>query len=285
MPLDLSNAYEADVRYAEGTIRFSICTLMTHKDQYAAMVQSFRSGGFDQNDCEFLYLDNSAANRFDAYQGINIFLQTAKGHHIVICHQDIALLQDGRPELEAAIQRLDGVDPNWAVFGNAGAQDGGAWAIHITDPEGYRSVGGPFPKKVQSLDENFLVVRRSANLSLSRSLSGFHFYGTEICQIAERLGFSAYVVDFHLRHFSSGTFDERFFAQRCAYMETIGPFYAPKWITTVCTNFPLTNSRLLRRLARSRHGINMVKSIFILMRWFRVAIGLETRAAKRKTPR
>jgi hypothetical protein len=154
-PLDLRNANEADLRYAESAIRFSICTLVTDKDQYAAMVQSFRSGGFDQDDCEFLYLDNSAANRFDAYQGINIFLQAAKGQHIVICHQDIALLQDGRPKREAAIQRLDGVDPNWAVFGNAGAQEGGAYAIHITDPEGCRTVGGPFPVKVQSLDEVF----------------------------------------------------------------------------------------------------------------------------------
>jgi hypothetical protein len=285
MPLDLSHAYEADLRYAEDTIRFSICTLMTDKDQYAAMVQSIRSGGFDQNDCEFLYLDNSAANRFDAFEGINIFLQAAKGRHIIICHQDIALLQDGRPELEAAIQRLDSVDPSWAVFGNAGAQEGGDHAIHITDPAGFRHVGGPFPVKVQSLDENFLVIRRSANLAVSRRLSGFHLYGTEICQVAERLGFGAYVVDFHLRHFSSGTFDERFFAQRYAYMQTIGPLYAPKWITTVCTGFPLTNSDLLWRLARSPRGAKLVKSIFVLMRWFKVAIGLETRTAKRSGPR
>jgi hypothetical protein len=138
---------------------------------------------------------------------------------------------------------------------------------------------------VQSLDENFLVVKRSANLAVSRHLSGFHFYGTEICQVAERLGFSAYVVDVHLRHLSAGTFDERFFAQRYAYMEAIGPFYAPKWITTVCTGFPLTKSDRLWRLARSRRGTKMVKAIFILLRWLKVAVGLEARTTKQVASR
>jgi hypothetical protein len=153
--------------------------------------------------------------------------------------------RNGRPELEAVIQRLYAFDPNWAVFGNAGARESGVLAIHITDPDGFRNVGGSFPAKVQSFDENFLVVKRFASLAVSRHLSGFHFYGTEFCQVAERLGFSANVVDVHLRHLSSGTFDVRFFAQRYAYMEAIGPFYAPKWITTVCTGFPLTKSNRL----------------------------------------
>src|SRR6185437_11939746 len=145
MPLSLNDIHEADLAFAAGEIRFSICTLVTNEDQYAVMLKSFRSHGFDQNDCEFLCLDNTAANRFDAYQGLNIFLQAARGQSIIICHQDIALLEDGRPELEAAIRHLERVDPNWAVLGNAGARESGALAIHITDPEGFRSVGGPFP--------------------------------------------------------------------------------------------------------------------------------------------
>jgi hypothetical protein len=285
MPLSLDDIHEADLAYAAGEIRFSICTLVTNQDQYAAMLQSFRSHGFDRNDCEFLCLDNTVANRFDAYQGLNIFLQAARGQYIVICHQDIALLEDGRRELEVVIQKLDSADPNWAVFGNAGARDSGVLAIHITDPEGFRNVGGPFPAIVQSLDENFLVVRRSANLAVSSRLKGFHFYGTEICQVAERLGCSAYVADFHLQHFSSGMLDERFFAQRRAYMETIGPTYASRWNTTVCTGFPLTNSELFWRIARSPSGTRTLRTIFILMRWMKVALGFESRSVKRATPR
>jgi hypothetical protein len=79
MPLARSGSVEADLRYAEPTVRFSICTLVTNEDQYAAMVRSFRSGGFDQSDCEFLYLDNMQSDRFDAYRGINLFLQAALG--------------------------------------------------------------------------------------------------------------------------------------------------------------------------------------------------------------
>ena len=62
----------------------------------------------------------------------------------------------------------------------------------------------PLPQRVSGLDANFLVVRRDANLAASADLKGFHLCGTDICTVARFLGYTAYVVDFHLRHLSSG---------------------------------------------------------------------------------
>ena len=56
---------------------------------------------------------------------------------------------------------------------------------------------GELPAKVHTLDENFIVVRRAANLSLSHDLDGFHLYGTDLCLIADVLGGNRYVIDFH----------------------------------------------------------------------------------------
>ncbi len=56
------------------------------------------------------------------------------------------------------------------------------------------------PIRVGSLDENFIVVKRQANLALSHDMSGFHLYGTDLCIIADILGRTSYVVDFHLCH-------------------------------------------------------------------------------------
>ena len=57
---------------------------------------------------------------------------------------------------------------------------------------------------MSALDKNFLVVRRDANLAVSADLKGFHLHGTDICIVARLLGYTAYVVDFQLRHVSSG---------------------------------------------------------------------------------
>src|SRR5580704_15999128 len=72
-------------------IRYSICTLVTNHAEYAGMMESFIKAGFDPAFCEFLYLDNSTENRFDAFRGYNHFLQHAKGDYIILCHQDILL--------------------------------------------------------------------------------------------------------------------------------------------------------------------------------------------------
>src|SRR5215218_6752210 len=93
----------ADARIATGKIRYSVCTIVTRPKEYSEMVASFRAKGFTAEDCEFLYLDNSEANRFDAFAGYNVFLTASKGENVILCHQDVLLLRDGRAELDAAL--------------------------------------------------------------------------------------------------------------------------------------------------------------------------------------
>src|SRR6476646_5344978 len=63
-------------------VRYSICTLVTKPAQYAELVESFRRGGFT-DDCEYLCIDNSVENRFDAYRGGNLCLAQAQGERII----------------------------------------------------------------------------------------------------------------------------------------------------------------------------------------------------------
>jgi hypothetical protein len=165
----------AEERLAEGRRRYSICTLVTDPERYSDLVSSFIAHGFAPTECEFLYLDNSAGNRFDAYQGVNLFLRVALGDYIIICHQDIELLNDGRDRLDAVIGELDKIEPTWGVFGNAGGLPSGGLARRISDPQAEDDrQGGPFPIPVVSLDENFIVVRADANIAASADLRGFH---------------------------------------------------------------------------------------------------------------
>lgn len=211
--------------------RFSICTMVTNWDQYWTCLGSYKDAAFTQECCEFLVLDNSERNQADAYVALNEFLQAARGEFIILTHQDVTLIDDGAAELEARLSELTAIHPAWGVCGNAGHSANDTPVNFLSHPFRDNHIeGGPFPAKVVSLDENFLVVRRLANLALSRDLSGFHHYGADLCTVADILGWEAYVIGFHLRHHSGGssvsTYDESF--------EAIGRKYEralrPRWV-------------------------------------------------------
>ena len=230
---------------------FSICTLVSQSEQYAAMVETFRAAGFGE-DCEYLAVDNSRGNVFDAFAGYNAFLREARGEHIILVHQDVELAFDRRPVLEQRLCELTAIDPDWGVCGNAGGIALGRNAIRITDPHGADVRMGPFPHRVGTLDENFLVVRRRANLCLSHDLTGYHMYGPDLCVMADVAGYRCYVVDFHLKHLSAGTIDTSFRKGAAAFDRKWARALRSRWVQTSVTEVFLSGSRWLRRLAALR---------------------------------
>jgi hypothetical protein len=241
----------ADPRLASG-VRFSICTLVTDFRQYQAMMRSFARGGFRGSDCEYIHIDNSVTNSTDAYRGLNRFLHAARGDYVILCHQDVELIADDRLKLESVIGELEDYDPSWALAGNSGGMAPGRLAIRISDPHGSDQRTEQLPARVHSLDENFIVVKRCANLSLSRDLSGFHLYGTDICIVAEILGWSAYVVDFHLLHRGAGRRDRTLSESRAALVSKYARAFRARWVATPCEVFFLSGSERLASLLSSR---------------------------------
>ena len=254
--MTIKGSIRADLRWSEESVRYSICTIVTRLDQYEEMIESFRNCGFLEPDCEFLYLDNSQGNVFNAYTGNNLFLNVARGQFIILCHQDVFLMNDRRATLDVAIDDLNQSDPNWAVCGNAGGSRLSR-AIRITDPHGVDQSLGKFPAKVRSLDENFLIVRRTANLTFSGDLNGFHLYGTDICLIADVLGYNCYVIDFHLRHKGAGVMDERFFAIRRQLIQKYQRAFRSRWIRTTCTGIYVSGIPVVGTLLSSTFPIQV----------------------------
>ncbi|MBU1213344.1 MAG: acyl esterase [Alphaproteobacteria bacterium] len=222
---------------AGGQLAYTIATLVTDPGQYEAMRASFAAGGFAPLDCEYLFVDNTGFEQTCAYTGLNQALRAARGRHVILCHQDIRLIPggDSRRELDARLAELDGRDPDWAVAGNAGGLAPGRLSVRISDPHGRDQRVGDFPARVVSLDENFIVVRRSANLSFSRNLAGFHFYATDLCLVADMLGWNAYVIDFHIEHLSPGNARSRDFeARKEEFRAKWSKALRPRWIQTTC---------------------------------------------------
>jgi hypothetical protein len=241
--------------------RYSICTFVTLRSQYDEMVESFVSHGFAYDDCEYLYIDNSEKNHYEAYAGINKFLTIAKGRYVIICHQDLLLLEDDRKKLDAVLEELDRLDPNWGVCGNGGGIYPGRLALRVTDPHGDNQFTERLPIKVRGLDENFLIVRRDANLAVSRDLHGFHLYGTDLCIVAHFLGYTTYVVDFHLRHLSPGPKGPTFDAVRSAMIAKYNRSLRPQMVTTTTTTVFLGRQAVLSAVLNSFVVLGIAKRL------------------------
>jgi len=190
---------------------FDVYTFVTDEDHYEAMLASFRVAGMSPALARFVRLSGDGGN--DPFGAIGRLFAAAADRYAILCHQDVRLDQGmGANELLSALAHLDSLDPSWVVAGNAGVTHDLRLVRRLVDPYGGRTADA-LPARVMSLDENFLVFNPRWSPHCSQSLSGFHFYGADVCLNAAADGGTAYVIDFPLTHLSAGRFDD-------AYKET-----------------------------------------------------------------
>lgn len=239
--------------------KYSICTLVNNMSEYKDMIDSYIKKGFNTNNSEFLYIDNTENNSFDGYSGLNIFLSKAEGEYVILCHQDVLITDDNEKKLREKLFFLDKMDRSWGLAGNAGGIDLSKLAVRITDPGGTSSVGS-FPEKVKSLDENFIIVNHKNRICLSGDLSGFHLYGSDICIIANILGYTSYVINFHLTHKGTGKIDQSFLLCKHNLIRKYNQALKGQFIRTTCSRFFISSSRLLSFLFNKKRILNIVSS-------------------------
>lgn len=254
MPMEAVIPADTDLtpRYIAGPVVhshvFSIVTLVANQDRYDRLVASFRKMGFTPDNTELLAIDNRDGNQFDGFTYLRRAMLEASGEYIVLTHDDVELIHDGFPELVAALEGLTAIDPNWAIAGNAGGDFAGELALHIDDPHGVWRIDAP--QRCQSIDENFMVVRRDRIVLHSLDLEGFHFYGSDLCLQAEIQGGSAYVVPFLLRHNSGGNADEAFRTLREQFVTKYSRYFRNRAYRMTTGTVPLGGEPVLDLMSR-----------------------------------
>jgi hypothetical protein len=210
-----------------------VFTFVTDGASYAEMLQSFEAAGFTAERAIFTqFRGGDKPGRPEPYSTITELVATAEAPFYVLCHQDVRADQGhGFEELIKAIEELDALDPAWAIAGNAGGSEKLRMVRRISDPHG-GSTGQPLPTRVQTLDENFLVIRTATGVRCSAPLSGFHHYATDFCLNALCRGRSAYVIDFCVRHLSGGRKTAEYFACRDRFLDHWHPVFFARYIRT-----------------------------------------------------
>jgi hypothetical protein len=231
----------------EGSRPIPIMTFVNDDDSYAEMRHSFQAAGFTSGRASFIRLDSAGRLAVrDPYAAISEFIGSCEEPSFILCHQDIRADQGhGWSDFISAMDSLARIDPSWAVAGNAGGSSTLRMVRRITDPHG-GSTDDALPALVQTLDENFLVIRTGTGVSCSPELWGFHLYGSDICLNARRAGLGCYVVDFHVRHLSGGTKDDRYYECRDRFVAVWGDRYAARYVRAPMEVLFLSRSSIAR---------------------------------------
>lgn len=221
-------------------ILFSFVTLVANQDSYDRFLESAEGRGFNPDNSEFLALDNRNGNQFDGYDAMRRTVVEAKGRYIVFTHDDVEFHRDGAAELEARLGELSALDPDWTIAGNSGGiryrRGKNYLTQHIDDPHqlGMRVEA---PVLVETLDENFFIIRRDRPVLNSYDLRGFHLYASDLCRISEIMGGRAYVIPFLLRHHSGGKIDESFLPCRERFARKYRRYFIGRNLQATVTEF------------------------------------------------
>ena len=181
-----------------------------------------RGMGFVEPSCEYRMLDNTKANIVCAFTAVRQFLAESSGTYALIVHQDARPLEPAEL-LARRLEELTEAEPFWGVAGNVGMTRNMQAVMSIRARGEEHRLDAPH-HQVMTLDENVLIVRQGLGLTVSADLSGFHFYGFDLCSIADLLGYSSHVIDFLWQHDSMGNVNADFYRAQDAVERKMAKF-------------------------------------------------------------
>jgi len=232
-------------------ISFSICTLVKNKDNYSKLLESLKKKNFI-NDCdEILSIDNSFQNQHDCFSAIRNFVERGTNEYIVIVHDDV-IFNNSRDELISQIKKIELLDDSVAVFGVAGLYKNHINGVgRFISNRGKEDWGFNNNGIVTSLDECFLIIKKSSAVTVSVGLTGFHFYGSDICLNASRNGKRCYVIDYPITHLSPGNLDISFLTARSDYSAHLSRVGFMGILSTTCTSIFVGNGFFSNAIANA----------------------------------
>jgi hypothetical protein len=232
---------------------FSMCTLVSNMDEYKLLLDSAKKAGFNNENTEFIYIDNSE-NKYDAYDGLNQCLNKASAKYVILVHQDVEFKFDDIEVLKDKITEIDTIDSKWAILGNTGYDFNNIniQYTRITDTGQFDVKDGPFPVRVSCPDENIMIVKNELNLMFSKNIGHYHLYGADLSIQAQMQGYNTYVIDFHILHKSGGYPNQSFYDTKDRMIKQYQKALEVKFFRTPCTAVYLSKSKFFNKVMNSK---------------------------------
>lgn len=228
---------------------FGVYVFLNDETQWRELSESLAAAGFDPP----TRLSDQDTDPFETITRLG----GGEGYAI-LCHQDVRFdLGMGERELRATVDALSAIDPCWTVAGNAGVTRDGRVIWGPQDESGWPHAH-LCPAQVVSLDENFLILNCNRTPRCSPGLSGFHFYGADVCLNAIADGGSAWVIDVRMRHLSTGNRDRSFEAARRALVAAWDARAWFRYVGTTTTTLFMSRVPALRRVFGSTRVLSWV---------------------------
>jgi hypothetical protein len=214
-------------------MKFSVCSLCRNSKSKSILFDNIAS--FFPLKTELLLFDHSE-KQISCYEAIRLFISQSTGDFILIIHDDVRFNALTIDKLYHQIESVLAQYPLAGIFGVAGMGNRFFTPLgHFYNARGEVNHGFSHLGPVSSLDECFLVIRNGVGIDLDKKLHGFHFYGTELCLQARRLGFTSHVIDFPIFHPSDGSIDESFLLAKQNYEKHLRDNRCNIFLATTCS--------------------------------------------------
>jgi glycosyltransferase involved in cell wall biosynthesis len=175
---------------------------------------------FERNFAASSCLDGIRPDRIIVQEGFssaaaayNDAIEKADTDLLVFAHQDVYFPADWLDNLDRSLKILERSDPDWGVLGGWGVNNRGLQAGYLYSV-GLGILGKPFvqPVAIDTLDEYFLIMRKSSGLRFDSNLPNFHLYGTDICLSARKNNKNCYAISaFSIHNTGNGKLPPEFF--------------------------------------------------------------------------
>lgn len=189
---------------------FSIITLVHNLDSYKEFLENLKNQ-LGNHSVELIGIPNFYNQFTSAYKAFNCGIDVASGKHLILCHDDLLIPNDWLQRIKARISEFYTKGINWGVIGPAGIFNNKA-AFFLYDknnkPLKYSNptiINDQSYYEVESLDELCLIIDKAYGLRFSDdALSGFHFYGANLCYLANSKHLKNFAIDAYCHHKSNG---------------------------------------------------------------------------------